>query len=123
MTRYSPQTNKAQFESESYGQGEELNELQSNAEMFVQENQTPAAPANPRMNRVRQFIQPGKSIFDTPTNNPGEDVSTSQYKAASGQPIYDADMVLRRMANVLQSADIIALMNDGMAQNESDRTL
>ena len=75
------------------------------------------------MNRVRQFIQPGKSIFDTPTNNPGEDVSTSQYKAASGQPIYDADMVLRRMANVLQSADIIALMNDGMAQNESDRTL
>tara|TARA_Y100000593_G_C4061496_1_gene214656 strand:- start:83 stop:454 length:372 start_codon:yes stop_codon:yes gene_type:complete len=123
MTRYSPQTNKAQFESESYGQGEELNELQNNAEMFVQENQTPAAPANPRMNRVRQFIQPGKSIFDTPTNNPGEDVSTSQYKAASGQPIYDADMVLRRMANVLQSADIIALMNDGMAQNESDRTL
>ena len=123
MTRYSPQTNKAQFESESYGQGEELNELQNNAEMFVQENQTPAAPTNPRINRVRQFIQPGKSIFDTPTNNPGEDVSTSQYKAASGQPIYDADMVLRRMANVLQSADIIALMNDGMAQNESDRTL
>jgi hypothetical protein len=123
MTRFNPQTNKAQFESESYSQGEELNELQRNAEMFVQENQTPAAPANPRMNRVRQFIQPGKSIFDTPTNNPGEDVSTSQYKAASGQPIYDADMVLRRMANVLQSADIIALMNDGMAQNESDRTL
>ena len=123
MTRFNPQTNKAQFESESYGQGEELNELQRNAEMFVQENQTPNAPANPRMNRVRQFIQPGKSIFDTPTNNPGEDVSTSQYKAASGQPIYDADMVLRRMANVLQSADIIALMNDGMAQNESDRTL
>ena len=123
MTRYSPQTNKAQFESESYGQGEELNELQNSAEMFIEENQTPAQPANPRMNRIRQFIQPGKSIFDTPTNNPGEDVSTSQYKAASGQPIYDADMVLRRMANVLQSADIIALMNDGMAQNESDRTL
>ena len=121
MTRYSPQTNKAQFESESYGQGEELNELQNNAEMFVQENQTPAAPANPRMNRVRQFIQPGKSIFDTPTNNPGEDVSTSQYKAASGQPIYDADMVLRRMANVLQSKEIIALMNDGTAQSESER--
>ena len=108
MTRFNPQTNKAQFESESYGEGEELNELQRNAEMFVQENQTPAAPANPRMNRIRQFIQPGKSIFDTPTNNPGEDVSTSQYKAASGQPIYDADMVLRRMANVLQSADIIS---------------
>tara|TARA_Y100001970_G_scaffold293543_1_gene441092 strand:+ start:6 stop:377 length:372 start_codon:yes stop_codon:yes gene_type:complete len=121
MTRYSPQTNKAQFESESYGQGEELNELQNSAEMFIEENQTPAQPANPRMNRIRQFIQPGKSIFDTPTNNPGEDVSTSQYKAASGQPIYDADMVLRRMANVLQSKEIIALMNDGTAQSESER--
>tara|TARA_R100000773_G_C4198687_1_gene101935 strand:+ start:36 stop:407 length:372 start_codon:yes stop_codon:yes gene_type:complete len=121
MTRYSPQTNKAQFESESYGQGEELNQLQNSAEMFIEENQTPAQPANPRMNRIRQFIQPGKSIFDTPTNNPGEDVSTSQYKAASGQPIYDADMVLRRMANVLQSKEIIALMNDGTAQSESER--
>jgi|TARA_A100001388_G_C28735924_1_gene484124 hypothetical protein len=119
MTRFNPTTNKAQFESESYGQGEELNALQNSAEMFVDEVQE--TQGNPRMNRVRKFMQPGKSIFDTPTNLPGEDVSTSQYKAASGQPIYDADMVLRRMANVLQSKEIIALMNDGTAQSESER--
>ena len=29
-------------------------------------------------------------------------------------------MVLRRMANVLQSKEIIALMNDGTAQSESE---
>ena len=119
MTRFNPTTNKAQFESESYGQGEELNTLQNSAEMFVDEVQE--TQGNPRMNRVRKFMQPGKSIFDTPTNLPGEDVSTSQYKAASWQPIYDADMVLRRMANVLQSKEIIALMNDGTAQSESER--
>ncbi len=118
MTRYTPSTNKAQFDSEKYGQGTELNELQNSAEMFVDEvEQTQGAP---RVDRVRKFMQPGKSIFDTPTNVPGEDVSTSQYKAASGQPIYDADMVLRRMANVLQSKEIIALMNDGTAQSESE---
>ena len=119
MTRFNPTTNKAQFESESYGQGEELNTLQNSAEMFVDEVQE--TQGNPRMNRVRKFMQPGKSIFDTPTNLPGEDVSTSQYKAASGQHIYDAAKVLRRMANVLQSKEIIALMNDGTAQSESER--
>ena len=58
MTRYSPQTNKAQFESESYGQGEELNELQNSAEMFIEENQTPAQPAEKGVGERRWHAAP-----------------------------------------------------------------
>ena len=111
MARFSPKTNKAKFESESYGSATELDKLQSDAELFKEEViDTEGAP---RVNApaTQNFLNSQQGIF-TPTNSPGEDVATSQYKNANSTPQVDADMALRRMYSVLQSKDILALMSD-----------
>ena len=111
MARFSPKTNKATFESESYGEANELDELQSSAELFKEEvaNTQGAPRVNPPV--TQNFLNSQQGIF-TPTNSPGEDVATSQYKNANSTFQVDADMALRRMYSVLQSKDILALMSD-----------
>tara|TARA_R100001460_G_scaffold73132_1_gene114008 strand:- start:301 stop:660 length:360 start_codon:yes stop_codon:yes gene_type:complete len=111
MGRFSPKTNKATFESESYGSATELGKLQDDAELFKEEViNTEGAP---RVNApaTQNFLTSQQGIF-TQTNNIGEDVATSQYKNANSTFQVDADMALRRMYSVLQSKDILALMSD-----------
>ena len=119
MTRFSPQTNKGNFESESYGAAQELNELQNSAELFKEE--VANTQGAPRVNApaTQNFLNAQQGIF-TPTNEPGTDVATSQYKMANSIPQVDADMALRRMYQVLQSKDILALMSDESAAPEID---
>lgn len=117
MGRFNPKTNKAVYESESYGQGVELDNLQDSAEMFKKEvAETQGAP-RVQAPATQNFLNAQQGIY-TQTNNPGEDVATSQYKTASGLPQVDADMALRKLYTVLQSKDILALMSDQSAAPE-----
>ena len=119
MARFNPKTNKGQFESESYGQGVELGNLQDSAGLFKEEvRETQGVP---RVNApaTQNFLNAQQGIY-TQTNNPGEDVATSQYKTASGLPQVDANMALRKLYAVLQSKDILALMDDESAAPEID---
>ena len=117
MARFSPKTNKAQYESESYGQGVELDNLQDSAELFKEEVAETQGVPRVQAPATQNFLNAQQGIF-TPTNNPGEDVATSQYKTASGLPQVDPNMVLRRMYQFIQSKDIIALMDDESAAPE-----
>ena len=117
MARFNPKTNKAVYESESYGQGVELDNLQDSAEMFKEEVAETQGVPRVQAPRTQNFLNAQQGIY-TPTNSPGEDVATSQYKTASGLPQVDANMALRRMYQFIQSKDIIALMDDESAAPE-----
>jgi|TARA_R100001463_G_scaffold56701_2_gene108785 RES domain-containing protein len=117
MGRFNPKTNKAVYESESYGQGVELDNLQDSAEMFKKEVAETQGVPRVQAPATQNFLNAQQGIY-TQTNNPGEDVATSQYKTESGLPQVDADMALRKLYTVLQSKDILALMNDQSAAPE-----
>ena len=119
MGRFNPKTNKAVYESESYGQGVELDKLQDSAEMFKEEVAETQGVPRVQAPATQNFLNAQQGIY-TQTNNPGEDVATSQYKTESGLPQVDADMALRKLYTVLQSKDILALMNDQSAAPERD---
>lgn len=119
MGRFNPKTNKAVYESESYGQGVELDNLQDSAEMFKKEVAETQGVPRVQAPATQNFLNAQQGIY-TQTNNPGEDVATSQYKTESGLPQVDADMALRKLYTVLQSKDILALMNDQSAAPERD---
>ncbi len=119
MARFNPKTNKAVYESESYGQGVELDNLQDSAEMFKEEVAETQGVPRVQAPATQNFLNSQQGIY-TPTNNLGEDVATSQYKTASGLPQVDADMALRKLYTVLQSKDILALMSDQSAAPERD---
>ena len=119
MGRFNPKTNKAVYESESYGQGVELDNLQDSAEMFKKEVAETQGVPRVQAPATQNFLNAQQGIY-TQTNNPGEDVATSQYKTESGLPQVDADMALRKLYTVLQSKDILALMSDQSAAPERD---
>ena len=87
------------------------------AEMFKEEVAETQGVPRVQAPATQNFLNAQQGIY-TPTNSPGEDVATSQYKTASGLPQVDANMALRRMYQFIQSKDIIALMDDESAAPE-----
>ena len=67
MARFNPKTNKAVYESESYGQGVELDNLQDSAEMFKEEVAETQGVPRVQAPRTQNFLNAQQGIY-TPTN-------------------------------------------------------
>ena len=111
MGRFNKNTNRAEFESTSYGEGTELDNLQGNAEMFVdnalqdtlvQQNIDPEPVVN-----AQNIVQ---DIFRS-TDRQGESLAANQLQD-KGMGVMEANMILRAMYRVLPSKDILALMDE-----------
>ena len=111
LGRFNKNTNRAEFESTSYGEGTELDNLQGNAEMFVDNALQDAL--------VQQNIDPEPVVnaqnivqdITRSTDRQGESLAANQLQD-KGMGVMEANMILRAMYRVLPSKDILALMDE-----------
>lgn len=112
LARFKPTTNKGEFNATSYGEGKELDDLQSGAEMFVDESISTGlqqANVNPEpVVNARNIVQDIKR----PTEFPGQDVAGNNIAGLGQSGVMEANMILRAMYRVLPSKDILALMDE-----------
>ena len=112
MARFKPTTNKGEFNATSYGESKELDDLQSGAEMFVDESISTGlqqANVNPEpVVNARNIVQDIKR----PTEFPGQDVAGNNIAGLGQSGVMEANMILRSMYRVLPSKDILALMDE-----------
>ena len=99
-------TRGRKYLSTSYGEGKELEEQRKSAELFTQAaDELAPAPAGP----PRVDAQP----LNRPTERPFEPVTANNLNQFGNDMQMDRNFILRQMYAVLQSPDILALMDDG----------
>ena len=98
LARFKPTTNKGEFNATSYGESKELDDLQSGAEMFVDES-------------ISTGLQQA-NVNQEPTEFPGQDVAGNNIAGLGQSGVMEANMILRAMYRVLPSKDILALMDE-----------
>jgi len=112
LARFKPTKNIGNFQSESYGDGVELDNLQRSADMFVQDTVdaelTDAGVDAQQVNNARNVVQ---NVF-RPTDRLGESLASNQLQDRYGMGVMEANMILRAMYRVLPSKDILALMDE-----------
>ena len=112
MGRFTAKTNRGEFYSTSHGESKELDDLQSNAKLFVDESvSTELQQANVNSESVvnaRNIVQDIKR----PTEFPGQDVAGNNIAGLGQSGVMEANMILRAMYRVLPSKDILALMDE-----------
>jgi hypothetical protein len=108
MARFRPGSNKGDFQSTSYGEGTELDNLQDNAEMFVEE------AANVQLSNPEQVQNTAPVVQDIfrQTDKIGESLAANQLQEQYGMGVMESNMILRAMYRVLPSKDILALMDE-----------
>ena len=112
LARFKPTTNKGEFNATSYGESKELDDLQSGAEMFVDESISTGlqqANVNPEpVVNARHIVQD----ITRPTEFPGQDGAGNNIAGLGQSGVMEANMILRAMYRVLPSKDILALMDE-----------
>ena len=112
LGRFKPTKNIGNFQSERYGDGVQLDNLQRSADMFVQDTVdaelTDAGVDAQQVNNARNVVQ---NVF-RPTDRLGESLASNQLQDRYGMGVMEANMILRAMYRVLPSKDILALMDE-----------
>ena len=112
MARFKPTKNIGDFQSESYGDGVELANLQRGAEMFVDETvDAQLADAGVNTEQVSTARDVVQNVYRS-TDRIGESLAANQLQDQKGMGVMEANMILRAMYRVLPSKDILALMDE-----------
>lgn len=112
LARFKPTKNIGNFQSESYGDGVELDNLQRSAEMFVDETvDAQLADAGVNTEQVSTARDVVQNIYRS-TDRIGESLAANQLQDQYGMGVMEANMILRAMYRVLPSKDILALMDE-----------
>ena len=112
LGRFKPTTNKGEFYSTSHGESKQLDDLQSGAEMFVDETVdaqlADAGVDTEQVSTARDVVQ---NVYRG-TEFPGQDVAGNNIAGLGQSGVMEANMILRAMYRVLPSKDILALMDE-----------
>jgi len=112
LARFKPTKNIGNLQSESYGEGVELDNLQRSAEMFVDETVdaqlADAGVDTEQVSTARDVVQ---NVYRS-TDRIGESLAANQLQDQYGMGVMEANMILRAMYRVLPSKDILALMDE-----------
>jgi hypothetical protein len=108
LARFKPTKNIGNFQSESYGDGVELDNLQRSADMFVQDTVDAELTDAQQVNTGRDVVQ---NVYRG-TDRLGESLAANQLQDQYGMGVMEANMILRAMYRVLPSKDILALMDE-----------